>query len=234
MPTVLEEELGRPVLCVLGRLLGADEGEVPDVDAAVGAGGGEDGLVVRAPGEADDVVRVRLERVQRRFQGAQVPQPHRLVRRARREQVLVPRREQHAVHLGRVRLDAVLRLRAARLARPALARVPHQHLPVVRDGDEERGRKVVERNVLQKCPAGFRWQRKSESDISTIAISLSAILTSHLDEGRVALVPADGVHRVVPLLVLGDVPLCVGRRGEGREKGACVSARARTECKTRS
>ena len=50
-----EEQLGRAVLLVVGRLLHADLGDVPDVDAAVARGRGEDGLVVGRPGELEDL-----------------------------------------------------------------------------------------------------------------------------------------------------------------------------------
>ena len=44
-----EEEFGRTVLGVLGRLLLANLGQVPNVESAIGAGRGQDGLVVGRP-----------------------------------------------------------------------------------------------------------------------------------------------------------------------------------------
>ena len=44
-----EEELGRSVLCILGVLLLPDLGEVPHVQPAVGAGAGQDRLIVGRP-----------------------------------------------------------------------------------------------------------------------------------------------------------------------------------------
>ena len=73
-----EEELGGAVLHVVGRLLLADLGEIPDVEAAVGAARRQDGLVVRRPLHLEDLVLVRLERVELHLRVAQVPQSHRL------------------------------------------------------------------------------------------------------------------------------------------------------------
>jgi len=47
--SVDEQKLRRSVLGILGRLLLANLGQVPDVKAAVGAGRSQDGLVVRRP-----------------------------------------------------------------------------------------------------------------------------------------------------------------------------------------
>ena len=44
-----EEEFRRSVLGVLGRLLLADLRQVPNVEAAISAGGGQDGLVMGRP-----------------------------------------------------------------------------------------------------------------------------------------------------------------------------------------
>lgn len=49
MSAVDEEELWGSVLGVLSTLLLSDLGQVPDVEAAVGAGGGKDRLVVGRP-----------------------------------------------------------------------------------------------------------------------------------------------------------------------------------------
>ena len=88
-------------------LLLPDLGEVPDVEPAVGAGGGEDGLVVRRPLHLEDLVLVRLEGVQLQLEVAQVPQRHRLVRRPRGQDELGVRVEAQAVHLGGVRVHRV-------------------------------------------------------------------------------------------------------------------------------
>lgn len=48
------------VLGVLRRLLLADARQVPDVEAAVGAGRGNDRLVVRTPLHLEDLVAVRF------------------------------------------------------------------------------------------------------------------------------------------------------------------------------
>lgn len=74
MATMNEERLRRPVLCVVRRLLFPDPAEVPEVDPSVRAGGREDGLVVRGPGELEYLVFVRLERVQLRSEVSQVPE----------------------------------------------------------------------------------------------------------------------------------------------------------------
>jgi len=47
--SVDEEKFWRSVLCVLGRLLLAYLGGVPDMQAAIGAGGSQDGLVMGRP-----------------------------------------------------------------------------------------------------------------------------------------------------------------------------------------
>ena len=49
MTSVDEEQLGRAVLGVLRALLLSDLGEVPDVESPVGAGAGQDGLVMGRP-----------------------------------------------------------------------------------------------------------------------------------------------------------------------------------------
>jgi hypothetical protein len=47
---VHKQQLGRAVVQVIFALLLADAAEIPDVNAAVGSGGSEDGFVVRRPG----------------------------------------------------------------------------------------------------------------------------------------------------------------------------------------
>lgn len=73
-----EQELGRSVLLVLGRLFESDLGDVPEVDAAVARGRGEDGFVRGGPGELEDFVVVRLEGVELDFEVAEVPEGDRL------------------------------------------------------------------------------------------------------------------------------------------------------------
>ena len=88
-------------------LLLADLGEVPDVEAPVGAGGGEDGLVVGRPLHLKDLILVRLEGVQLQLEVPQVPQRHSLVRRPRGQDELRVGVEAQAVDFGRVRVHCV-------------------------------------------------------------------------------------------------------------------------------
>lgn len=140
-----EEQLGRPVLCVVRGLLRSDRIEVPDVDASVGSARSEVDGRVRGPSELEDFVGVRLERVELGAQLANVPkadglqgsdqhehtqpgEPQRArsywqytypVSRTSEDKVLAAWRKCHGVDSTLVRLDL-----GARLARVLAARVP--------------------------------------------------------------------------------------------------------------
>jgi hypothetical protein len=73
-----EEQLGRPVFCVVRGLLRSDRIEVPDVDASVGSARSEMDGRVRGPSELEDFVGVGLERVELGAQLANVPKTDRL------------------------------------------------------------------------------------------------------------------------------------------------------------
>lgn len=75
------QQLRRSVLRILRALLLPDLAQIPDVEAAVGARAGEDGLVVWRPLHLEDLVLVRLERVQLQLQVAQVPERYGLPER---------------------------------------------------------------------------------------------------------------------------------------------------------
>ena len=70
----------------------------------VGAGGGENGFVVRRPLNLEDLVFVRLERVEFQFEIPQIPQRHRFVRGSRGQDEFRVRIEREAIDLGRVRV----------------------------------------------------------------------------------------------------------------------------------
>lgn len=72
--TMHEQQLGRAVLGVVGRLLRANGVQVPDMHSAVRRRGRKVHRRVRRPGELQDVVRVALKRVQLGRQLAHVPQ----------------------------------------------------------------------------------------------------------------------------------------------------------------
>ena len=74
VPAVDEQQLRRPVGRVVGRLLVADAGEVPQHDAPVGAARREDGLGVRAPLHLEHFLGVVLQEVQGLGQVADVVQ----------------------------------------------------------------------------------------------------------------------------------------------------------------
>ena len=80
--SVDEEELGRTILRVLRALLFTNLGQVPDVESAISAGAGEDGLVVGRPLHLEDLVLVTLEAVQLQLEVPQIPKCDSLVSRA--------------------------------------------------------------------------------------------------------------------------------------------------------
>ena len=79
MSPMHEQQLRRSIVRIVGRLLLSDLGDVPDVDPSVRGGGREDGLGVRRPRELDDLVCVRLERVQLLGEFSEIPEGDRLV-----------------------------------------------------------------------------------------------------------------------------------------------------------
>lgn len=92
--SVDKQQLGRSVVRVVGRLLLPNLGDVPDVDPSVRRGGREDGLRVGRPGELDDLVGVRLERVQLLREFAEIPESDRLREKRQDEKMSsVARRE---------------------------------------------------------------------------------------------------------------------------------------------
>mmetsp|Transcript_43677 Transcript_43677/g.91142 ORF Transcript_43677/g.91142 Transcript_43677/m.91142 type:complete len:287 (-) Transcript_43677:551-1411(-) len=141
--TVDEEQLRRAVLRVLGALLLANLGEVPDVESAVKAGRREDRLVMRSPLDLVHFLCVSLKRVQLRLEASHVPESDRLIGRSGCQQKLRDRVERETIDLLRVRIDHVLRLVAA-----AVAHVPDHQFAVVADGAEELCVVRMERDVL--------------------------------------------------------------------------------------
>lgn len=69
-----EHEFWRTVFSVFGGLLETDLGHVPEVDAAVARGGGEDGLVGWRPGELENFFGVGFEGVELELEVAEVPE----------------------------------------------------------------------------------------------------------------------------------------------------------------
>mmetsp|Transcript_19171 Transcript_19171/g.73667 ORF Transcript_19171/g.73667 Transcript_19171/m.73667 type:complete len:369 (+) Transcript_19171:256-1362(+) len=136
-----KQQLGRAILCVLGRLLLSNAADVPDHDAAVGAAAGKDGLVEGVPVHLEHLIRVVLERVELLLHVARVPHGHRLVGRSSGEVVLGGRVEAQAVNLCRVRLHAVHRLLR-------VPRVPQQEELVIAHGAKVRLVVQVPRYVL--------------------------------------------------------------------------------------
>lgn len=74
VPAVHKEELGRPVLGVVGRLFCANRVEVPHVDAPVASRRRKVHRRVRRPRNLQHVVGVRLERVQLERELTDIPQ----------------------------------------------------------------------------------------------------------------------------------------------------------------
>lgn len=122
-----KQQLGRTIFLIVGRLLQANLGEIPQDDASISRGRRKDGRAVRGPGELQNFFRVRAKRVQLDLEVAQIPQRNRLswraalvsrrinlhfrafphlVGRARDENVFVVWGKGHRVDLGRVRFDA--------------------------------------------------------------------------------------------------------------------------------
>lgn len=77
-------QLGRPILGLLLRLLVANLAGIPQQDAAVVAGTGEDGGVLWVPLQADDVATMTLQAMQRLLEITQIPDTNGLIRRASR------------------------------------------------------------------------------------------------------------------------------------------------------
>lgn len=73
-----EQELGRTIFLILGRLFESDLRDVPEVDTTVAGGRGEDGLVRGRPRELLDFFLVRFEGVKLDGEVAEIPECDRL------------------------------------------------------------------------------------------------------------------------------------------------------------
>ena len=140
-----EEELRRTIFFFIIGLFVADAGEIPDVQAAVGAGRGEDGFVVRVPLHLEDLVGVGLERVESRPQMAEIPEPERLVGRTSGHEILGKGRERETVDLLSMGQDAIAR------SIGGAASIPDEEMLVVTDASKKMRMIKMPSNIFDHC-----------------------------------------------------------------------------------
>lgn len=144
--SVDEEEFWWAVLGILGALLLADFGEVPNVEAAIGAGRGEDGFIMRGPLDLEDFVFVRFEGVELKFEVSKVPECDGFVGAASGEDEFRVRVETEAVDFGGVGIDGV-----RRFADVVATSVPDHKFLVISDRPEKTFVEQMPGDVFDNC-----------------------------------------------------------------------------------